>query len=80
MGPESGSKRGDLEKRNVFGPPLDNTRGAGGREALSNTFWFPFIVNVQYEYNWIRLRQLTYLSETQKVILFWDPSAGYTIR
>ena len=38
----------------------------GGREALSNPFWFLFIVNVQYEYNWIRLRQLTYLVRSQK--------------
>ena len=39
-----------------------------------------FIVNVQYEYNWIRLRQLAYLSEVHKVVQKWDPSAGYTIR
>ena len=40
----------------------------GGREALSNPFWFLFIVNVQYEYNWIRLRQLMYLVRSQKWI------------
>ena len=53
---------------------LDNTRRAGGREALSNRFWF--LVNAQYEYNWIRLRQLTYLSEIPKMDQNWDPSAG----
>ena len=40
----------------------------GGREALSNPVWFIFIINVQYEYNWIRLRQLTYLVRSQKRI------------
>ena len=46
----------------------------GGREALSNRFWF--LVNAQYEYNWIRLRQLTYLGEIPKMDQNWDPSAG----
>ena len=57
---------------------LDNA----GRRARSfeQSFVVSFIVNVQYEYNCIRLRQLMYLSEIQKVTLFWDPSAGYTIR
>ena len=41
--------------------------GEGG--ALSNPVWFIFIVNVvQYEYNWIRLHQLTYLVRFQKWI------------
>ena len=49
----------------------------GGREALSNPFSFLFIINIQYEYNWIILRQLTYLSEIPKMDQNWDPSAGY---
>ena len=48
----------------------------GGREALSNPFWFLLIVNVQYEYNSIRLRQLTYFGEIPKMDQIWDPSAG----
>ena len=41
---------------------------------MSNPFWF--LVNAQYEYNWIRLRQLTYLGEIPKMDQNWDPSAG----
>ena len=41
---------------------------------MSNRFWF--LVNTQYEYNWIRLRQLTYLGEIPKMDQNWDPSAG----
>ena len=48
----------------------------GGREALSNPFWFLFIINVQYEYNWIRLRQLTYLVRSQKWTKIGTPLPG----
>ena len=51
----------------------------GGREALSNPFWFLLVVNVQYEYNSIRLRQLTYFRETQKWIKFGTPLPGYLV-
>ena len=43
---------------------------------MSNPFWFLFIVNVQYEYNWIRLRQLTYLVRSQKWIKIGTPLPG----
>ena len=51
----------------------------GAREALSNSFWFLFIINVQYEYNWIRLHQLTYPSEIPKWTKIGTPLPGYLV-
>ena len=48
-------------------------QGGGGGEALRNLFWFIFIINVQYEYNWIRLRQLMYLAKVNQI---WTPLPG----
>ena len=66
-------RTGDL---NAFQISTRQHPQGGGREALSNPFWFIFITNVQYEYNWIRLRQLTYLSEIQKWTKFGTPLPG----
>ena len=64
------------ETKCAFGATRQHPQG-GGREALSNPFWFLLIINVQYEYNSTRLRQLTYFHEITKMNQKWDPSAGY---